>query len=759
MKLIRCHVENFGALSRFDWEFQDGLNMVCQENGWGKSTFAAFLKVMFYGFGNEKKRSQLEREREKYKPWQGGIYGGSIEFEIGEKRYRMDRTFGEREREDTFMLFDLDTGLPTVLYSKEIGRELFRIDEESFMKTIYVSCADCSTGATDSIHAKLGNLAKNMYDVENYSEAEQKLQQELNRLTPNRKTGLLAKLEQQLWKLQEEIYRDEEEQQKLSCKKEEWRQKMEEREELARKQQALRKEMLETGKQQERQSLLALYQELCNQQREKEAQVEEFEDYFGNGIPEMEEVSRTINLVEQERIASATLEQTVFSESEQHMIDQIENGWEDVPNVKEVEHMLEKLEQAEEHQESESGQEIEEKTESKIEKKFPRVNPLLVIGLFLAIVGIILCVKQPLSGIFVFALGIACGLLGKKQRESVGTEVFMEQAPQETEGEELQKISEVSSVQAFLKKYPMDGAKDEKEHLLRIQVLLTQLDSIIRRKQLQEETERKIEVLEMEIAEFYKKYNLPEAESKMLQLQSMLATLEKYHGIAADFYKVARKKEEFEREHDIAAIFGDDSSQRGMEELSQQLEELSQREEQLQKELYVLQKEMEQLQEMEERMEEKRRSVSFVKQQIEDNKRRYQLVGLAKTYLQEAKEQFVAKYRSPISESFEKYVQILLGRREHFTVDVNLDVRKQEKGMYRSSQTLSDGWKDVISICLRFALVDAMYQREKPFLLLDDPFVNLDQQKIEGAFSLLKQVEKDYQIIYFSCHESRMESE
>lgn len=255
MKLVRCHVENFGVLSQFDWEFQDGLNMVCQVNGWGKSTFASFLKVMFYGFGNEKKRAQLEREREKYKPWQGGIYGGSLEFETGQKRYRMERTFGDREREDTFMLFDLDTGLPTVLYSKEIGKELFRIDEESFMKTIYVSSADCNTGATDSIHAKLGNVTPNMYDVENYSEAYQRLQQELNRLTPHRKTGLLAKLEQRLWALQEEICKEEEEQEKVSWKKDECKQKIEERSQLARKQQILRQEMLETGKQQERQSL------------------------------------------------------------------------------------------------------------------------------------------------------------------------------------------------------------------------------------------------------------------------------------------------------------------------------------------------------------------------------------------------------------------------------------------------------------------------------------------------------------------------
>ena len=743
MKLIRCHVENFGTLSQFDWEFHDGINMVCQENGWGKSTFAAFLKVMFYGFGNEKKRSSLEREREKYKPWQGGICGGSLEFENEQKCYRMERTFGERERDDTFMLFDIDTGLPTVLYSKEIGKELFRIDADSFLKTMYISCADCSTEATDSIHAKLSNITPNMYDVENYSEADQKLQQELNRLTPHRKTGLLAKLEQQLYELQADICKEEEELQKLSWKKEEWKRKMAEKEQLVKKQQLLRQEMLETGKQQERQSLLTLYQELCNQQREKEVQVEEFEDYFGNGIPEMEEVSRTIELVEQERISSATLEQMVFSETEQHMIDQIEQGWEDIPNAEEVQRMLEKCEHVEEETE------IEEEEKEKQERSFV-CSPLLVIGLLLAILGIIVCVRHPLFGIFVFVSGIFCGLLGKKQQESIRTENVIV----ESSTEKKKKID--NSVQEFLQKYPMEEVKNEKDHLQRIQIILVQLESIISRKQIQEEAERKKEVLKTQIEEFYKKYNLPEADSKMLQLQSILTMLEKYHGIAADFYKVARKKEEFEREHDIAAIFGDDRKQRGIEELNQQMEEILEREEQIQNELYVLQKEIEQFQECEENIEEKKRTVGLINNQIEDNKRRYQLIETAKKYLQEAKEQFVAKYRSPISENFEKYVQVLLGRKAHFTVDVNLDVRKQEKGMYRSSQLLSDGWKDLISICLRLALVDAMYQNEKPFLILDDPFVNLDQEKMEGAFSLLNQVEEEYQVIYFSCHESRI---
>lgn len=30
MKLIRCHIENFGVLSDFDFVFDDGLTTICQ---------------------------------------------------------------------------------------------------------------------------------------------------------------------------------------------------------------------------------------------------------------------------------------------------------------------------------------------------------------------------------------------------------------------------------------------------------------------------------------------------------------------------------------------------------------------------------------------------------------------------------------------------------------------------------------------------------------------------------------------------------
>ena len=61
MRLLTCHIENFGKLSDFSYDFTDGYNAIVLPNGAGKSTFAAFIRVMFYGFAGRQSGRKSRR--------------------------------------------------------------------------------------------------------------------------------------------------------------------------------------------------------------------------------------------------------------------------------------------------------------------------------------------------------------------------------------------------------------------------------------------------------------------------------------------------------------------------------------------------------------------------------------------------------------------------------------------------------------------------------------------------------------------------
>ena len=75
MKILSCHIENFGKISDLRVDFSDGMHVINEPNAWGKSTLAAFIKAMFYGFESRKEAGAFEKERNLYRPWQGGVFG------------------------------------------------------------------------------------------------------------------------------------------------------------------------------------------------------------------------------------------------------------------------------------------------------------------------------------------------------------------------------------------------------------------------------------------------------------------------------------------------------------------------------------------------------------------------------------------------------------------------------------------------------------------------------------------------------------
>ncbi len=45
--------------------------------------------------------------------------------------------------------------------------------------------------------------------------------------------------------------------------------------------------------------------------------------------------------------------------------------------------------------------------------------------------------------------------------------------------------------------------------------------------------------------------------------------------------------------------------------------------------------------------------------------------------------------------------------------------------------------------------MDVLYKKEKPTLVVDDPFVNLDKEKREQAEKMLEERAKKGQVVYF----------
>ena len=86
-------------------------------------------------------------------------------------------------------------------------------------------------------------------------------------------------------------------------------------------------------------------------------------------------------------------------------------------------------------------------------------------------------------------------------------------------------------------------------------------------------------------------------------------------------------------------------------------------------------------------------------------------------------------------------------------VDRNFTVSVREKGQTKPMSEFSRGIREIILLCFRVALSELLYDGAIPFVLIDDAFVNFDEQNFVRATTLLKKLSANAQVIYFTCHD------
>ena len=93
------------------------------------------------------------------------------------------------------------------------------------------------------------------------------------------------------------------------------------------------------------------------------------------------------------------------------------------------------------------------------------------------------------------------------------------------------------------------------------------------------------------------------------------------------------------------------------------------------------------------------------------------------------------------------------GRYRRVRVDdktLDIDVHAPERGDWVPVASLSQGTLDLVYLTARLGLVRLVTGDRRPPLVLDDPFVTLDDTRAARALALLKQVASDFQIIYLT---------
>ena len=191
MKINKLYINNFGKLSDYSLDLSENLTVINEDNGFGKSTLCAFIKAMFYGLSSSRSKDLNENERAKFLPWQGGAFGGSLEFSCDKGEYRIERTFGAKANNDTCVIYDLKTGKITDDFGENIGEELFMIDVKGFERSVFVDSALKNDKMPISVSSRLSGLVDNTDDLSDFETAQSALLKRLRQYATTGNRGIV----------------------------------------------------------------------------------------------------------------------------------------------------------------------------------------------------------------------------------------------------------------------------------------------------------------------------------------------------------------------------------------------------------------------------------------------------------------------------------------------------------------------------------------------------------------------------------------
>lgn len=798
MKLIECYIENFGKISKEKFTFKEGFNCFKNDNGSGKTTLAAFIKVMLYGMSDSKKANLDENERKHFLPWQGGVCGGSLTFSSGGKTYRVERSFGSRASDDCYALYDTATGRESDDFPGVLGEGLFGVDADGFERTVFLSERSLTPKSTNkSISAKLSDLVGCDGDIGGMDDALDLLEEKRKFYFKKGDKGEIANVTAQ----RNEVNRQLDELYNVEKSANEYYAKMQaigEKIALAR---AEDKKMLK-----EREAAAVRVAENNHEKQYKEMliSIEESQrkrnlaaSAFGENIPTFKD----IDMMSLKALEAKKLRENATDIPEIREFKILSAKFDGKVEKRRIEEAREasRLLAERKKQENDPGLNKAKRIFAKrvpveselngIEKLLSEKKKKTPIGCIIAyIIFAICCVVGVLIEQTLIAVGVVGivavlvteiilkGKANSKRKKAIidffqsvcGVNVesddeakarlydMRELLPIVNSSADITNAEELMGVISdFVKLFP--DCYNENP-LVAAERIIKEYDRYadlaVAERYISSDRATRLETakkLEDEVNRFLKHYKLYSTDP----FGELRYFLTEYERLTTE---LVEKRDKLVKTESLFRI-GEGNQKEALADIAV-LDKKRQENENLIAELsreHTLFERMynDALEQLETREE-----LLMQKNELEELLERYsdnlKTIQLTKRYLAIAKDNMTSRYLGKTKAGFIKYAEKISGiTGESFEMDTDFGVTKQEGATTREVAAYSRGTRDLYNLAARLGLVDSLYEKEKPFILLDDPFTAFDDKKTSAALKLLSEIAKEKQVIYFTCSKSR----
>ena len=694
LNLSRLNMSNFGLFHNKKIELSEGLNLIYGENESGKSTIHSFIKGMLFGIDKSRGRPTINDMYDKYQPWKTpGSYDGSLEFEVDNQKYHIYRNFDKNNKE--MIVTHVDTGRQLDLSQTEFQELLGGITKVAYDGTISIEQLKAKTD--DDLVYELQNHITNLSMTKS---EEIDVKKALDNLQGKSKEYNIKALDEDIEELERKIKEGVQREQRLEVRSSQLSKIVEQEEKLIKE-----KNQLINNKYYSIDELNRLFI--------KYPVIKTKYGYYLDRQDQIEELKYKIISTQK------TLETDEEKNNEE--VTSLRKSMENIEHYKEEYNQIDK-----ERSKKKNNQEETHKKNRR--RNFNILVPFLLIGL-------ILVLMNYNKNDFFFYMGTFTAVTGVIM-------FFVLQLYEYKNKKDYQlEYNKINETLEAMKKNLINELESHK----------VQTESELRNKYedslMQQVT---ISQLKKELKENQEKHMLLQEKAKLLE-DEIFEYLKNFYYIYTDNQKPRGKLSD-----EVIGILDEYITDENMkinhyrENIKPELSELKIKKEKLKWEIELIEENEEELLENKEYYDE-------LMAKRESYKKEIQSINLAiKT---------IKNLSIDIHDSFGREINTLVsniiksitkGKYQELNVNEKLRIKTEIGDKYQHLERLSTGTIDQFYFSLRLAIADLIYKKGKVPILLDDSFVNYDDQRLRLTLDMLSG-KGDRQILLFTCQKREKE--